>query len=45
MYEKYLVRTETEEIIVNANSKENLKIKVDMIKSFANVLQVLKVIQ
>lgn len=37
---KYRVTTKTEDIIITANSKEQLETKVEFIKSFATVVNV-----
>lgn len=42
---KYRVTTNTEEIIINAESSEQLKVKVDFIKTFAVVVNVSKIIE
>ena len=41
---KYLVRTKTEEIMITVSSAQHLEKKVNLIKRFAEVCVVLKVI-
>lgn len=41
---KYAVTTKTETIIINANNEEQLKVKVNFIKSFAEVISVERII-
>lgn len=42
---KYAVTTKTETIVINAETKEQLNRKVDFIKSFAEVVNVAKIIE